>query len=144
MSIMGTGVAAGVAQTTSQSQQVARQRDRRARESADASKQTDQAFLRQVEAIEEDDTQGPKVESQLHDREHPLEQVERHAGQNHPAADQPDQQPTPDAQGDPDDQPDQQQAEPTNEQLVKTIASIAPQRDDHGQAPLYAHLDVEA
>lgn len=53
MSVIGTGVAAGVAQTSLQAQQTARERDRKKVQEAEASKRTREAFEAHLHALED-------------------------------------------------------------------------------------------
>ena len=73
MSIIGTGGAAGVAQTAYQAQQVARQRDQAARSTAEAKQLRE--LLDHMRALEEgDEFESPaqlRVDGQLQDREQP-------------------------------------------------------------------------
>ncbi|MFP4145262.1 MAG: hypothetical protein ACLFV3_08975 [Phycisphaeraceae bacterium] len=55
MSVQGTSVAAGLAQTGLQAQQVARKRDRQAREKERAAQRTREVAEVQIRGIEEDD-----------------------------------------------------------------------------------------
>jgi hypothetical protein len=83
MSIMGTGVAAGVAQTALTAQQVARQRDKRARENARPGQRVRDIYETHLKVLEEHDegeaTPRLVVDDQMQDRhaEQPLDPVER-------------------------------------------------------------------
>lgn len=55
MSVMGTGIAAAVAQTAQQAEQVARRRDKRIREARDASQRTREIFETHLKTLEEND-----------------------------------------------------------------------------------------
>ena len=77
MSVLGTGVAAGVAQTSLQAQQVARRRDKRARETEKQAQHVREVFEAHIKGLEENDTDETTarlhVDSQLNDHEDPVE-----------------------------------------------------------------------
>lgn len=64
MSILGTGVAAGVAQTTLQSQQVAQKRDKRTKDVARQRQRVEEVMEIQLKGLEEDD--AAEQQTQLH------------------------------------------------------------------------------
>lgn len=55
MSVLGTGIAAAVAQTAQQAEQVARRRDKRQREIREASERTREIFETHLKVLEEND-----------------------------------------------------------------------------------------
>jgi len=120
MSIIGTGAAAGVAQTAYQAQQVARQRDRDVARSAAEAKQLREVLEAHMRALEEGDVfESPaqlRVDGQLQEREQTS-----HA------------------------QPgtsDREQAYETSSQSP----DVSDAEDSHpaGDAQLYRHLDIQA
>lgn len=122
MSVLGTGVAAGVAQSALQAQQTARRRDRRQTQSeAEAERVRDlvEAHLRAVE--EGDQSESP---AQLHIDG----QVPEHQGAQAQAEDQAEHSPAP--RGDDEDDHDQ-------------ALSDRPATPAH-DSRLYRHLDVQA
>lgn len=120
MSILGTGVAAGVAQTTLQAQQVARERDRRATQRVEEARRLKQIFEVQLRAIEEgeDAALQVRITPDLPDRPTPEQDRLPHI---HAEADTP----APDAS--------------TPEAPVPEAPSPA-----SPSAPLYRHLDIKA
>ncbi len=154
MSVMGTGIAAGVAQTAQQAQQVSRRRDKKHTEDTQTAERTREIFERQLRSLEEDDgseSTQVKVQSELHDRDHPLEDVtQRHkprqtgdtTGQNAPPTHEYD----PDVVAEVLEQLSRQaqpelSAEATAQAYRKRIIEKAQQQPDQ---PLYKHLDLEA
>ncbi len=118
MSVLGTGVAAGVAQTGLQSQQVARQRDRRTRQTRDQGDRVREVFEAHIRGLQEDgdDQSAARLEVDTQtggDHEDPVEDA------LHTSADAI----TP---------------EPPAAQLP------APPSPNAGDAPLYRHLDITA
>ena len=93
MSVLGTGVAAGVAQTAQTAQQVVRQRDKRhTQTAADASRLQDllETHLRALD--EGDEAQTPAqlhIDGQLPEHEGPGPQVPQAHGEHEPAEDEP-------------------------------------------------------
>lgn len=128
MSVLGTGVAAGVAQTGLQSQQVARQRDRRVRDTRDQADRVEQVFEAHIRGLQEDgdDNSAARlvVDTQTaNDHEDPVEdalhsEVSQSIRSTEPAEAPP-------------------AAKPTDPPV-----SEAASRGD--AAPLYRHLDVTA
>ena len=64
MSVLGTGVAAGVAQTTLQSKQVAQQRDKRTKDAARHRQRVQEVMEIQLKGLEEDD--AAEQQTRLH------------------------------------------------------------------------------
>jgi len=124
MSVLGTGVAAGVAQTSLQAQQTARERDRKKAHEAQTARKVRESFEAHLSTLE-------KIEQV--EQLDPL-QVDEHLLQHHNA-------PPPaqlDGQGDrvavavqDDSDPGATPAEP---------AAVVPTHGDH---PLYHHIDIE-
>ncbi len=116
MSVLGTGVAAGVAQTAATAQQVARQRDSERNEAARKAKRTRELFETHLQALDEgDESDSPaqvRIDGQLPD---------------HPAPPPRDPSRTQHHQGD--DQP-----------VDGVDAAASPPPD----SPLYRHLDIQA
>ena len=115
MSVLGTGVAAGVAQTSLQSQQIARERDRKKAQDDDGVKRVQEQFDAHLHALEDVN----KVESvgRL--------QIEGHQSQEQSGG----QKPTTD------------QAEQGPQEASGVDAAVpSPGANDH---PLYHHLDVQ-
>jgi hypothetical protein len=77
MSVLGTGIAGSVAQTSLQASQVARQRDKRARESSRQDQHVREVFESHIKGLEESDADETSarlhVDSQLRDHEAPVE-----------------------------------------------------------------------
>jgi len=150
MSVIGTGIAAGVAQTAQQAQQVSRQRDKKQAEDNQASERTREVFERQLRALEEDDGSESaqlQVQPDLHDRDHPLESVTAQPKQKYQ---QPDDQEQPADTATVDaaevlaqlgtQAPPELSAEATAEAYRKRLVENAQNTDQ----PLYKHLDLEA
>lgn len=122
MSIIGTGAAAGVAQSALQSQEVARSRDKRLDQDAERAQRLRDAF-----------------ESQLH-------QVEQGEGPDAPTA------LADDSHGSGGQQPDQGESEATAEPAADTAGAktqptaeaASPLKRPARRDPLYRHLDVQA
>ena len=75
MSVMGTGVAAGVAQTTLQSQEQARKRDKKVREDEHSTQKVLEVFESHINGLEENDADAESnarlhVEAQVQDGKH--------------------------------------------------------------------------
>ena len=120
MSVLGTGVASAVAQTSLQARQVAQQRDKRNTQSAaDASRLHDLLELH-LRALEEGDEAGTlselRIDEQVPDHPMPEQQTEEHDGQS-------------------------VAPEPPEATADKTSA---PSPYDGGDTTLYRHLDIQA
>ncbi len=124
MSSMGTSVAAGVAQTALQAQQVARQRDRRVTQRREEAQRVREMFEAAMRALEEGDRPGsaPHVDisDQLPDTPTPFYQ---------PPEDEPR------------DQAELAAAQPDSPATESSTTSSEVTRPD---ARLYRHLDVQA
>jgi len=121
MTAAGTGVAAGVAQTAANAQQVGRQRDRAATRDAVEAKRLRELFESHMQALEEGDTfESP---AQLH--------IDGHLPE-HPNQQQPGKMPAGHAQP---------AAEET--QVVRALPPPPPKPGATAD-PLYHHLDIEA
>ena len=123
MSMLGTGIASGVAQTAHNAQQVASQRDRARAADTDANRRAqewNQARLRAIEQADEADAAGIRINEQVpeHEQDQPRQQ------QDHPSGDQT--QPVPD-----------ELTTPTVDDAPAPPA-IAP------DSTLYRHVDVQA
>jgi len=118
MSVLGTGIAAGVAQTSLQSQQVARERDRKKAQDDESAKRVQEQFDAHLHALEDVN----KVESV--DRL----QVDGHLSQDQPGGQEP-----------PADQADESRLEESGDtgSLPPGVPTSA--SDDR----LYHHLDVK-
>jgi len=155
VSAIGTGIAAAVAQTGLQSQQVARQRDKRESNRTRQAQQDTEIFETRLLGLEEHDSDEAAtrlhVDNQQPDREHPDDQrVEDHAeaqdqGAEHAALAQ--------AQRLPDSQELLQQladaADPTVQQQAARAAVIAPAgagapAEGADPSALYTHIDIKA
>ena len=123
MSVLGTGAAAGVAQTGLQAQQVARQRDKRSAQSDSAARHLQDLLELHLRVLEEDDE--TKSVSQLRING----QLPKHTNSQQPTD-------LPEQSGSltrpPSDQPDQTQP------MQCISRSVGP---DQGR---YRHLDIEA
>jgi len=132
MSSIGTGIAAGVAQSAHNAQQVARNRDKERNQRAGDARQLRDRFEIHLEAIEEDTTTDTpeqlRVEGNLHDQEPATPQPEEAAAaaDDNAAVDN----------------------ETTSAELLSELARQSPQQADHRKSndgkPLYQHLDVKA
>ena len=90
MGVMGTGIAAGVAQTALQGQQEARKRDKKVRDDEQKAKRTLEVFEAHIKGLEENDGDQSSsarlhVEAQLRDQgEHILESPKNKGTKDHP------------------------------------------------------------
>ncbi len=123
MSVMGTGVAAGVAQTTHNAQQVARQEDKRRSDANRASREVRDRYEHLLQDLEEGEDAGTVARLTIDD------QVPQHEQQ----------------------QPEEEQEQPTDARAP--LADLAAQPDamalrqrltEQRDAALFRHLDVEA
>ena len=121
MSVLGTGVAAGVAQTAQQAQQVARQRDKQhTQTAADASRLQEllETHLRALDEGDESDTPAQlRIDGQLPEHEWAGAESRQSQGEHQQATD---------------DQPQQDGQ-----------TQVAPSAD-RGAGQLYRHLDIQA
>lgn len=145
MSAIGTGVAAAVAQTSLQSQQVARQRDKRESNRTRQAQQDTEVFETRLLGLEEHD--GDEQATRLHvdnqqpDRDHPDDQ------RAEDTADAQDQVAETAAIEQARNLPD---ADTLLQQLAATADPTVQQRATHAPKPpadpdaLYSHIDIEA
>jgi hypothetical protein len=120
MTSIGTGVAAGVAQTALQAQQAARQRDKAHGQSARDAKRLHEMLEATMQALEEgDEFESP---AQLHVGEDVPQQRQQQQGR--------------------DNKPSGQPSSPALEVEAPSAASVTPRTDSTGT--LYRHLDVQA
>ncbi len=152
MSAIGTGIAAAVAQTGLQSQQVARQQDKRESNRTRQAQRDTEVFQTRLLGLEEHD--GDEAATRLHvdneqsDREHPDDQ----RAENHAKAEQ---QAEENAAAQSERLPDAatllQQlaatADPAVQQRATTKPTANPSADTSGggsSGDLYTHIDIEA
>ena len=114
MSVIGTGIAAGVANSALQSQQVARNRDKQRNETANDTRLMRELFETRLRALEE----GDQTPTQLR------------IGDEVPQHEPPKQSP---------DQFNATETQPASEQPVESAAP-----DTSPDSPLYRHLDIQA
>jgi len=121
MSMLGTGVAVGVAGVALQAQSVARQRDRQNVQNARDIRRMHEILQTHLDALDEGDTQSPAqlhVDDQLPDHQSPPQ----YDGLVHPRR-------------------EGHAAAPQTQGVTPPSLSAAPHDDD---APLYRHVDVTA
>lgn len=141
LSVIGTGIAAAVAQTGLQSQQVARQRDRRESNRTRQAQRDSEVFETRLIGLEEHD--GDEQATRLHvDNQQPDPE---HAEYDRPDGEPPDdQQPQSPPDGTVSDLPDAdtllRQLAATADPAVQRKATAKP--SDHD--PLYTHIDIQA
>jgi len=120
MSVVGTGVAAAVAQTALQAQQVAARRDRQSSRTTADAKQLRDLFDSRLKALEEADASEAgaqlHVDGQLPDRPAPQQEPQ---------------------------QKDHEPAEPDGADVGTQAPGYDPARPDSAGAGFYRHLDVE-
>lgn len=136
MSSIGTGIAAGVAQTTQTSQQVSRQRDKRRADNKSQLKELRDSFEIHMRAVDEGDE--PDTPAQLHIDQDVPEHLRKNAVEKEPREEavEPYQQES-------GQQPIQQSA--THEQAqAKPKADPLPPPVMGPDSALYHHLDLEA
>lgn len=122
MSVLGTGIAAGVSQTGLQAQQVARQVDRKKAQDEESARRVRERFEAHLHALEDPE----KVESTDQIR------VDDHSPREQPSQSQAKpKRPAQDADAEPSDQPKD-----------PPLASLPPGKND-SDGPLYHHLDVQ-
>lgn len=154
MSVLGTGIAAAVAQTALQAQQVAHQRDQRSRETERSAHRLRQVFETRLKGLEEDD--AAEDTTRIHaDADVPEHEHQRHEQQ---ARRQPSGQPQgsspPDSPPDvPPDSPSDlsppapassAQADAPAQPLALVNHSSTPDEPVPPDPPLYRHVDVRA
>jgi type II secretory pathway pseudopilin PulG len=148
LSVLGTGIAAAVAQTGLQSQQVARQRDKRENNRTRQAQRDTEVFETRLIGLEEHD--GDEQATRLHvDNQQPDPE---HAEYDKPDSQTPDApQPNPPADGTPSTLPD---ADTLLRQLAATADPAIQRKATAASAPgsprstdpdaLYAHIDIQA
>ncbi|GAB4108002.1 MAG: hypothetical protein Kow00105_13300 [Phycisphaeraceae bacterium] len=139
MSVLGTGIAAAVAQTALQSQQVARQRDKREANRTRQAQRDLEVFQTRLLGLEEHDADEDAtrlhVDNQQSDREHPDDRPRaKQANQHDPES--PDQ---------PTDEADAalllQQLDASADPEIRQQAVRKPSQPDDA---LYTHIDIKA
>ncbi len=142
MSAIGTGIAAAVAQTGLQSQQVARQQDRKENNRTRQAQRDSEIFQIRLLGLEEhdgdEDSTRLHVDNQQPDREHPDDQrAEKHAEAEEQAASMAYEQ----ASRLPDSETLLQQLNASADPAIKQKAISARPREE-GDA-LYTHIDIK-
>ncbi len=150
MSVIGTGLAAAVAQTGLQSQQVARQRDKRENNRTRQAQRDTEVFETRLIGLEEHD--GDEQATRLHvDNQQPDPQHAEYSEPNeHPADD-----PQPEAPADaaspglPDADTLMRQLAATADPAIQRKATAHPSPDTSGSSgadanALYTHIDIQA
>ena len=144
MSAIGTGIAAAVAQTGLQSQQVARQKDKRESTRTREAQRDTEIFETRLLGLEEHD--GDEAATRLHidneqsDREHPDDQrAERHAEAEQQIAADADA-----AQRLPDAQTLLSRLDAAADPAVKRSATRKPASQTDDPNALYTHIDIKA
>lgn len=143
MSAIGTGIAAAVAQTSLQSQQVASRRDKRESNRTRQAQQDAEVFETRLLGLEEHDSDEQAtrlhVDNQQPDREHPDDQrVEDHANAQDQAAENA---AIEQARGLPDADTLLKQLAATADPAVQRRATATPPADSDA---LYSHIDIQA
>jgi hypothetical protein len=141
VSVIGTGLAAAVAQTGLQSQQVARQRDKREANRTRQAQRDTEVFKTRLLGLEEldadEDATRLHVDNQQPDREHPDDQRAQKLAQAEDAAAA---------------APDQAGHLPDADTLLRQLAATADPNVRRSAVtpkpapgdPLYAHIDIQA
>ncbi len=133
MSVIGTGVAAGVAQSGLQAQQVARDRDRKKTQESDSARRVREAFETQLAAVNDVEKVEPtdhlQIDGHLPQQQHDLDEglIQPSARQHQPQTDN--------------GEAIQQADTPVDPSQDSEAPPSAPDADD--DAPLYHHLDVK-
>lgn len=122
MSVLGTGIAAGVSQTGLQAQQLAREVDRKKTQDDESARRVRERF-----------------EAHLHTLEDPekVELTDRIRVDDHPSREQSSQ-----SQAKPKRPQEEGSAEPSNQPNDQTLPPALPEQSD-SDGPLYHHLDVQ-
>lgn len=150
MSVLGTGIAAAVAQTALQAQQVAHQRDQRSRETERSAHRLRQVFETRLKGLEEDDaaedTTRIHADADVPEREHQHhEQQARRQPSGQPQGSSPPDVP-PDSPSDPSPPAPASpaQANASAQPLALVNRSSTPDEPVPPDSPLYRHVDVRA
>jgi len=122
MSVVGTGIAAGVSQAGLQAQQVAREVDRKKAQNSEDARKIRERFEAHLQTLEDPD-QVEAVDRLRIDGHAPQDQPSDSEGHEEPTADSP--------------------PEQTTQQIIaQTSPSTSPQKNDE-DGSLYHHLDVK-